>query len=103
MSEIPQGNNQSTGSLKLFKVYPPKDSGGEPIDISMCIPEIRYYEDVLANAVTMTAVFVDTGGLDPENKTPLNGVIDGLPVRGGCRVDVQMIDPNKGELNFVSY
>ena len=66
----------------------------------MCIPEIRYYEDVLANAVTMTAIFVDTGGIDPENKTPLNGVIDGLPIRGGCRVDIQMIDPNKGELNL---
>lgn len=101
MAVIPtKGNNQSTGNLKLFKVYPPKDSGGEPLDITMCIPEIRYYEDVLANAVTMTAIFVDTGGIDPENKTPLNGVIDGLPIRGGCRVDIQMIDPNKGELNL---
>ena len=48
----------------------------------------------------MTCVITDTGGLDPEGKKPMNGIIDGLPIRGGCRVDVQMVDPNKGSLNF---
>ena len=90
-------NNQATGSIKLFKIYPPKGVDGDPIDVRKQVPEIRYYEDVLSNAITMTCVITDTGGLDPEGKKPMNGIIDGLPIRGGCRVDVQMVDPNKVE------
>ena len=93
-------NNQATGSIKLFKIYPPKGVDGDPIDVRKQVPEIRYYEDVLSNAITMTCVITDTGGLDPEGKKPMNGIIDGLPIRGGCRVDVQLVDPNKGSLNF---
>lgn len=100
MTQTPAIDNQSTGNLLMFKIYPPKNVGGSPVECKMCIPELRYYEDVLANAVTMTAVFVDTGALSSSNNQPMNGVVDGLPIRGGCRVDIQMKDPNDGELNF---
>ena len=43
-----------------------KGVDGDPIDVRKQVPEIRYYEDVLSNAITMTCVITDTGGLDPE-------------------------------------
>lgn len=101
MAKNPTGaNNQSTPNILLFKIYPPEGSSKEPIDVRTQVPEIRYYEDVLSNTVSMSVVVVDTGGLDQESKESMNGILDGLPIKSGCRVDAQLVDPNKGVLNL---
>ena len=92
--------SQSIGTLEMFKIYPPTNVGGPPVECKMCIPEIRYYENILENAITMSAVVVDTGALSAGNKKPMIGIIEGIPVRGGCKVEVIMKDPYGGTLKF---
>lgn len=92
--------SQSIGTLEMFKIYPPTNVGGQPVECKMCIPEIRYYENILENAITMSAVVVDTGALSAGNKKPMSGIVEGIPIRGGCKVEVIMKDPYGGTLKF---
>tara|TARA_R100001594_G_scaffold25655_3_gene50092 strand:- start:479 stop:1897 length:1419 start_codon:yes stop_codon:yes gene_type:complete len=93
-------NKQSSlpGQILEFELFQAKD-GGESIDISSAVVEIRYYEDVLSNSVSLSAIVAETGGSDKKsfgNK----GVLDGLPVRGGEPSHIVIEDKDKKKLRF---
>ena len=70
-----------TGNIREFKIFQAKD-GGESIDASPAVTDIKYYENILSPSVNLTAVITETGESDKKsfgNK----GMLDGLPIRGG--------------------
>ena len=96
---------QSTraGNIRKFELHQAKnadkDSVDTSIDISNSVTEIKYYEDILSNSVSLTAVISETGGTD--NKDIGNkGILDGLPVRGGEPCDIFIEDHDGNPLNF---
>jgi hypothetical protein len=95
---LPDANNASKGNIVLFRVY---SNTGKESDIKGLTPEIKYYENLLSNTCTFSAVVADTGGLDPTNKTPMPGILDGLPIRGGEKVDLVIEDSFKNKLSFI--
>ncbi len=93
-------NKQSSlpGQILEFELFQAKD-GGESIDISEAVVEIRYYEDVLSNSVSLSAIVAETGG---SNKKSFGnkGVLDGLPIRGGEPSHIVIEDKDKKKLRF---
>ena len=84
------------GNITRFRIYQAKN-GGESVDMSAGAVDIRYYENVLSNSVSATAVIVETGLTDKrigDNTKPV-GIIDGLPIRGGEQVILEIEDKQK--------
>jgi len=85
----------SSGNIRKFEV--------KSKDISQISPEIKYYENVLSNTLSATAVVAESGGLEPDKKEMI-GVLDGLPIRGGEFVKLIIEDnqstPNKLDLDL---
>ncbi len=94
-----------SGNIRKFELHQAKnaskDSVDTSIDISTAVTEIKYYEDVLSNSVSLTAVIAETGGTD--NKDIGNkGILDGLPVRGGEPCDIFIEDHDGTPLKFMN-
>ena len=85
------------GDIKEFVISQAKDNG-ESIDISDIIVDIKYYEDVLSNTISLNVIIEEVGGSDTSmgNK----GILDGLPVRGGEPCDIIIEDHDGNELKF---
>jgi len=85
------------GDIKEFVISQAKDNG-ESIDISDIILDIKYYEDVLSNTISLNVIIEEVGGSDTGmgNK----GILDGLPVRGGEPCDIIIEDHDGNELKF---
>jgi hypothetical protein len=85
----------SSGNIRKFEV--------KSKDISQIAPEIKYYENLLSNTLSATAVVAESGGLEPDQKEMI-GVLDGLPIRGGEFVKLIIEDnqskPNKLDLDL---
>ena len=85
----------SSGNIKKFEV--------KSKDISQVSPEIKYYENVLSNTISATAIVAESGGLEPDKKEMI-GLLDGLPIRGGEFVKLVVEDnqskPNKLDLDL---
>lgn len=73
------------------------NTGGGAVDLSAGVVDYRYYESVLSNNVSATAVIVETGN------SRVGSVLDGLPVRGGERTQIKIEDNQGGELNIPLY
>ena len=94
-----QNNPASPGNILKFKIS--SNSSGEAMDLSGGVVEFRYYESVLANNVTATAVIVDSGyKSEGETVRAAKGVLDSLPVRGGERTDITVEDNEGNQLKF---
>lgn len=94
-------DNSSTraGNITQFQIFQAKDSG-DSVDMSAAAVEISYYENVLSNTISASAIIVETGFTDGAKNTPVNkGMIDALPMRGGEQVFLVVEDnqttPNK--------
>ena len=83
------------GSIESFQIN--SNTGGGSVDLSAGVVDYRYYESVLSNNVSATAMIVETGNSD------VGGVLDGLPVRGGERTQIKIEDNQGGELNVPLY
>lgn len=77
------------GDIKYFKISSNTKDGS--IDISPSISEFRFYESVLSNTITATAVCIDTG-VEVGTKLGKGSVLDSLPIRGSERVDIKVSD-----------
>ena len=67
------------GNIREFELFQAKQEGGEGIDAAEGVVDIKYYEDVLSNSVSLTAIITESGESDKKsfgNK----GILDGLPV-----------------------
>ena len=69
------------GDIRKFELFQAKD-GGNSIDASGAVVDIKYYEDVLSNSVSLSAIITESGESD-NKKMGNKGILDGLPVRGG--------------------
>ena len=89
----------SPGNIQKFKIS--SNQSDKAIDLSGGVVEFRYYESVLSNNVTATAVIVDSGyESDGGTIKSSKGVLDALPIRGGERTDIVIEDNNENKLTF---
>ena len=86
------------GDIKKFSIFQAKDGGGE-IDALGVVVDIKYYEDVLSNTVSLSAVVVETGETENE-KVGNAGILDGLPIRGGEPASIILEDHDGNKLSF---
>jgi hypothetical protein len=93
-------DNQSTraGSIGAFILQ--SADGSKSVDISPGIVELNYYENILSNSVSMSTTVIDTGFTD--SPVGNNGIVDGLPIRGGERAYILLEDkqPTPNKLEF---
>ena len=88
------------GTIREFEIFQAKD-GGESIDASPGITDIKYYENILSPSVNLTAIVTETGESDKKsfgNK----GMLDGLPIRGGNASHIIIEDHEGNKLKFKS-
>jgi len=88
------------GDIKDFSIS--SNSKNFSIDISPSVVEFRYFESVLSNTVTATAVVIDTG-VQADSKIGEGSIIDALPIRGGERVDISVVDNYGEEVSLVLF
>ena len=88
------------GDIKDFSIS--SNSKDFSIDISPSVVEFRYFESVLSNTVTATAAVIDTG-VQADSKIGEGSIIDALPIRGGERVDITVVDNYGEEIKLVLY
>lgn len=75
------------------------NKGGGAKDLSGAISEFKYYESVLSNNLTASAVIVDSGY---DTSGPTKSVLDELPIRGGERTDIIVEDNIGNKLQFTT-
>lgn len=93
-------NTQINASdIKVFKIFP--TNGGKEVDVSSLIQELKYYENILSNSLTLSVVIADSGGLEPY-KDDMIGILDGIPIRGGERVVIEFSD-SQSKKNTLSF
>ena len=88
------------GDIKDFSIS--SNSKQFSIDISPSVVEFRYFESVLSNTITATAVVIDTG-VQEGSKIGEGSIIDALPIRGGERADITVVDNYGNEMVFELY
>ena len=87
-----------TGNIREFKIFQAKN-GGIEADASAVTVDIKYYENILSNAVTLSAIITESG--ESEIKELGNkGMLDGLPIRGGEPATVVIEDHDGNKLEF---
>ena len=74
------------------------NSGGGSVDCSLIVQEYKYYESVLSNSYTASAVIVETGNGGNEQ-----GTLDSLPIRGGELSTISIEDNQGGSINVPLY
>jgi len=83
-----QGNTSSgPGNIQKFEIT--SNKGGNSKDISGGVVDYKYYESVLSNNITASAVVLETGN---EESGAAPGVLDSLPIRGGEKTTIQVQD-----------
>ena len=87
-----------TGNIREFVLNQAKD-GGNSIDASGVVVDIKYYEDVLSNTVSLSAIITESGESD-NKKMGNKGILDGLPVRGGEPATIVIEDHDGHKLSF---
>ena len=87
-----------TGNIREFNIFQAKD-GGNSIDASGVVTDIKYYEDVLSNAVSLSAIISESGESD-NKKMGNKGMLDGLPIRGGEPATIVLEDHDGNKLSF---
>ena len=87
-----------TGNIRKFEIYQAKQGGGF-VDASGAVTDIKYYEDILSNSISLSAIIAEVGESNSEvlgNK----GMLDGLPIRGGNPAHVVIEDHDGHKLSF---
>ena len=69
--------------------------GDRTVDISQGVVGFVYYENILAPSLTATVVVVNTGGTVKGKDGKMQGIYNGLPLRGGERVIIKIAGNSK--------
>ena len=72
-------------NIKKCLIY--SNAGGDTVDITPGIIDLKYYESLLTNSIKLQVTFVDTGYTI--NETSL---IEGLPLVGQEKVEIELED-----------
>ena len=78
--------NASAGNIKICEITPRNWS---PTELNAVVTNLSYYENLLSNSITSSFIISDSGSL---NKKEDSGILDGLPIRGGEKVKLQIED-----------
>ena len=86
----------ATESSSFEKLLIESNDQKRRIDLRGGIVSIDYYEDILSPSITAKVRIMDTGNttLDAEGKER-QGLVSGLPLRGGERLSMRIIDQGK--------
>ena len=99
-----QNSATLAGNITKFQIFKATDSSDISVDMIGACVELKYYESVLSNTISATAVIVETGFTDrtKEDGNQIMGIIDTLPVRGGEPVLLEFADaqPEPNKLSF---
>jgi len=87
-----------TGNIREFKIFQAKN-GGIEADASGVTVDIKYYENILSNAVTLSAIITESGESEIE-ELGNKGILDGLPIRGGEPATIIIEDHDGNKLSF---
>ena len=85
------------GHIERFNIYAHEKSD-RFADLSAGCVELSYYEDILSNSISATAVIVESGLSDTKvgdskgNNIGFVGILDNLPIRGGELVELVFRD-----------
>ena len=85
------------GDIREFELFQAND-GGKSIDASGAVVDIKYYEDILSNSVSLSAIIAETGESDSDVGNV--GMLDGLPIRGGEPSNIVIVDHDGNKLEF---
>ena len=69
--------------------------GTRTVDIRQGVVGFVYYENILAPSVTATVIVVNTGGTIRGENGKMQGIYNGLPLRGGERVIIKIAGNSK--------
>ena len=69
--------------------------GSRTVDLRQGVVGFVYYENILAPSVTATVVVVNTGGTIKGKNGKMQGIYNGLPLRGGERVIIKIAGNSK--------
>ena len=97
-NEQPSRVSTNPGDIKEFKIFQAKD-GGKEADAAGVVVDIKYYEDVLSNSVSLTAIIAESGESNNE-EIGNKGILDGLPIRGGEPSTIIFEDHDGNKLEF---
>lgn len=87
MPIFPANNrNASSGNIKMCEITP---RGGAAKELNSVVVELTYYENLMSNSVSSSIIIADSGSL---NKKEESGILDGLPIRGGEKIKLQIED-----------
>jgi len=87
-----------TGNIREFKIFQAKN-GGNSADASGVAVDIKYYENILSNTVSLSAIITETGE-SQDKKLGNKGMLDGLPIRGGEPATIVIEDHEGNKLEF---
>ena len=85
------------GNIREFEVF--QANGGKSIDASPGVVDIKYYEDILSNTVSLSAIITESGESDKKSFGS-KGMLDGLPIRGGNPSHIVIEDNDGHTLRF---
>ncbi len=85
---ISPANNKNalSGNIKTCEITP---RGGSATELNSVIVELNYYENLLSNTISSSMTIADSGSL---NKKDESGILDGLPIRGGEKIKLEIED-----------
>ncbi len=90
---------EESGNIAKFKIS--SNFKDYAVDLSAGVQEFNYYESVLSNVATATAIMIESGfQSDGSSTTAKESTLDGLPIRGGERTDITIADANGFELTY---
>ena len=87
-----------SGNIREFKIFEAKD-GGQGVDASAAIVDIKYYENILSNTVSLNVIVTESGESD-SNSLGNKGMLDGIPIRGGNKAHIVIEDHEGEKLSF---
>ena len=90
---------ESAGNIENFRIS--SNFTDYVVELRAGVIDFHYYESVLSNNVTATATCVETGYSDGESEEgESQSTVDGLPIRGGERTDIKIVDVYGNELEL---
>ena len=99
-----QNSAALAGKIDKFQIFKATEGSNISVDMLGACVELKYYESVLSNTISASAIIVETGFTDRTNEDgdPIMGIVDTLPVRGGEPVFLEFEDaqPEPNKLSF---
>lgn len=99
-SKAQPNRHAESATITKFEIFP--NNGGEPLEISGGVTELRYFEDVLSSTVRVKAIVIDTGHASKDrNQRGQINVIDFIRQGNGEKVHLFFEDNLGNKYKFI--